>query len=90
MKKTYLTAMLCVALCVCAVFFSLGLTACGEKINEYSVEFVIAADENFTKRAKRLTSPTRRRAADILLSAGLRTKRVRRRGYSRLTASIRT
>lgn len=52
MKKTYLTAMLCVALCVCAVIFSLGLTACGEKINEYSVEFVIAADENFTKTVK--------------------------------------
>lgn len=52
MKKTYLTAMLCVALCVCAVSFSLGLTACGEKINEYSVEFVIAADENFTKTVK--------------------------------------
>lgn len=52
MKKTCLTAMLCVAFCVCAVFFSLGLTACGEKINEYSVEFVIAADENFTKTVK--------------------------------------
>ena len=52
MKKTCLTAMLCVALCVCAVSFSLGLTACGEKINEYSVEFVIAADENFTKTVK--------------------------------------
>ncbi len=52
MKKTCLTAMLCVVFCVCAVFFSLGLTACGEKINEYSVEFVIAADENFTKTVK--------------------------------------